>query len=706
MTPRDAFHDEDAGRADDAGTVPDAAIPDAGASNPASIDHLLVQNLDYLGYLLVGVAFVSTGKAICYRMQECGRFGDQETLPYDDVLKRVLSHTADEVREELAPHAALPSLVQRLNKDGGISHTFTATIDGEKRHLLAQFGFLDDVKDTILFSVTDVTDVHEAARAGRAKFAREHEQNVRTNALLQSILDTVSTAIFWKDADRRFEGANQRFLDYYGFSSLDDILGKNDEDMGWHPDPGPFKDDELAVINEGASTYRVPGVNQLGDATRHIVASKRPRYVDGQVVGLVGCFEDVTAEVERMHEVQQLNERLATALDAAERSSAAEQVFLSNVSHDMRTPLNGILGFSRLARQTDDPALLHDYIDRIDLAGHLMLDLVNDVLDMSKIQSGKLELHPAAVSTHKLYQTIVSSIQVMADEKSLSFEAHLDGDYPTAILADRLRLQQIAMNLLSNAVKYTPEGGHVTFAVQAATHDGGTTRPTTLVIQDDGIGMSEDFQQRMFEPFSQEHQAGTGNTQGTGLGLSIVKRIVELMGGTIQVRSALGEGTRIEVHLPVEVVEAPDVAAAPAGDAPGLVQETPASEDIRGRNILLCEDNQLNAEIACAILAEGSGANVTRAADGAEGLQAFEDSPVGHFDLILMDLRMPNMDGIEATHAIRALDRPDATTVPIVAMTADAFAEDAQRCLDAGMNGHVAKPIDVARLLHVIARLT
>ena len=379
-------------------------------------------------------------------------------------------------------------------------------------------------------------------------------------------------------------------------------------------------------------------------------------------------------------------------LMAAEQAKKAEADFLSNMSHDMRTPLNGILGFTELALRDHDPVHRDEYLQKIQLSSHLMRDIVNDVLDLSKIESGRMDLHPVATDLGRHCENITASVQLLAMRKSIHFDSLLDDVKGVWVMIDNVRFQQVALNLLSNAVKYTPNSGRVRFEAEATIEDG--ICHLRIVVSDNGIGMSEDFQKHMFEPFSQEVQSGTEKVTGTGLGLAIVKRIVDLMDGKIEVRSHLGEGTTFIVTMAAPITEPVDDALPDEGATPG----------IDGMRFLLCEDNDINAEIATLLL-EGMGAKeIDRAENGKIGLEKFADSGIGYYDVILMDLRMPVMNGIEATKAIRALDRDDARTIPIIAMTADAYADDVEHCKAAGMNDHLSKPIDVTQMRICLAR--
>ncbi|HUM82730.1 MAG TPA: ATP-binding protein [Lachnospiraceae bacterium] len=368
--------------------------------------------------------------------------------------------------------------------------------------------------------------------------------------------------------------------------------------------------------------------------------------------------------------------------------------FFSDISHDMRTPLNAILGFSSLAQtpgisdETKD-----DYIRKIESSGKLMLNLVNDTLTVSKSDSGKLALKPAPVFTEKISESITVPIREMADQKGVTFTFDSSRSRARMILADQMNLQKIFLNLLNNAVKFTPKGGHVSVTVYD--EPSAAAEPDTVfVIRDDGIGISSEFMPHLFEPFAQEQKSGYEGT-GTGLGLTIAKRIVTLMGGTISVKSEEGEGTEFTVRLHFkEVQQEQPEERKPAAEA--------SQRSFTCLKILLCEDNELNRQIASALL-ESRGILYDTAVNGAEAVEKFSASRENEYGAVLMDIRMPVMDGFQATKEIRSLNRKDAKTVSIIAMTADVFDEDIQKCLAAGMNGHIAKPIDPEKLFQAIS---
>jgi signal transduction histidine kinase/CheY-like chemotaxis protein len=390
--------------------------------------------------------------------------------------------------------------------------------------------------------------------------------------------------------------------------------------------------------------------------------------------------------------INEENVRKEARLSALEKSNDEKNRFFSTISHDMRTPLNAVIGFAQLARKESLPAKASDYISKIEISGNLLLDLINDTLTISKISSGKLELDPEPIQADELFESIMIPIRAAAEKKNITFKADLAGVRKTTILADRLNTQKIFLNLLSNAVKYTPAGGAVEFSVADVSEERAGLE-LLAVIRDNGIGISGEFLPHIYEPFVQEQRKKTEST-GTGLGLSIVKRLVDMMGGQIDVSSKLGCGTTFTLRLHFDETDA----------APKTAQTIPVdkSASLEGSKILVCEDNALNMEIDKALL-EAKGMTAVSASDGKEGVEAFAGSREGEFDAILMDLRMPVMDGYEAVRTIRAMDRSDAASVPVIAMTADAYDEDVKKCLQAGMDGHVSKPVDPEKLYAALA---
>lgn len=382
----------------------------------------------------------------------------------------------------------------------------------------------------------------------------------------------------------------------------------------------------------------------------------------------------------------------SAALEKAHEANAVKTEFLSRMSHDIRTPMNAVINLSSLAREENDITVVHEYLDKVLVSSDFLLGLINDILDMSKIESGELVLNNAPMTQEDVFNSVNTVMRPLMESKHINFHCNLSAR-KKPILVDKMRFNQIFFNLLSNAAKFTPEGGDVWFELEniMVTEDNLWMQFT---VRDNGIGMSEEFLQHLYEPFAQEHSALSDRIKGTGFGLSIVKSLVDAMGGTITVKSKLGEGTEFIVTLYADYVKE-EASAAPKEEKP----------DLRGLRILVVEDNEINTYVATMIL-EQQGCIVTTAENGRAALDKFAASEPFAFDAILMDVRMPVMDGLAATRAIRAMDRPDAASVPIIAMTADVFSEERKRTIEAGMNEHLSKPLEPKRLYAVLAACT
>lgn len=405
---------------------------------------------------------------------------------------------------------------------------------------------------------------------------------------------------------------------------------------------------------------------------------------------VVLCFREIGQEKQRQMEERRV---LEDALELARRNETAKQSFFSSMSHDMRTPLNAIVGLSELAAGYDDAPRLKEYLRKINTASRQLLSLINDILDMSRMEQGKVMLNNREFDLRACVEDSLEAFrfQAQAQRKTLDVKMELDD---TRLLGDPARINQILNNLLSNAFKFTPEGG--TIRLHVTQIDKGDFAKYKIVVADTGIGMSADFLPHLFEPYSREMRFGAKQSIGTGLGMSITKNLVSQMNGELQVESEQGKGTTFTLVLPFAVL---------AGQEPKDVSPAPESYSLEGRRILLAEDNEVNMEITTELL-QMNGAEVTQAWNGREALEQFEKSESFHFDAVLLDMQMPEMDGCEAARRIRALSRPDAPVVPIIAVTANAFAEDIAATAAAGMNAHVSKPIDFGLLCRTLGRLT
>ena len=411
----------------------------------------------------------------------------------------------------------------------------------------------------------------------------------------------------------------------------------------------------------------------------------------GRVRGM-DAHKDVQLGHVGVTEIDQLVDSIEELNRNVNKNSARTE-FFSRMSHDMRTPMNAIISFSSpemLSGETE--AVKDDYLKKIHASGELLLALINEVLDMTKIESNKTVLREEPLRADALCGPVVPIIAALAANKDVAFTTENSFEPGTYVLADKQHLNQIVMNLLSNAVKFTKAGGAVGLSVRDLGGDEKETR-CQIVVADTGVGMSEAFQKKLYTPFEQDSNA----QGGTGLGLSIAQKLVGLMGGVIECQSRLNAGTTFTVTLPLRRCEAP---AAEPVDSPTRARDMDA---LRGKKILVCEDNALNTLIMVRLLAS-KGILTQSAPDGQQGAQAFAASGPGEFDAILMDIRMPVLDGLETTRQIRAMDRPDAKTVPIIAMTANAFEEDERASAEAGMNAHLSKPIEPDRLFDTLLK--
>ena len=392
---------------------------------------------------------------------------------------------------------------------------------------------------------------------------------------------------------------------------------------------------------------------------------------------------------------QETNKELNRLRMVAESANAAKSTFLNNMSHDIRTPMNAIIGFTNIALKHSPPPEIKSCLDKISDSSEHLLALINDVLDISRIESGKIKFVPEAVDITEVSDSVLTIMDGYLSNRNITFKTELTEPKTPFVLTDAVRVREVLVNILGNAVKFTQDGGTITFAVSYLPGIDDRHVNVRYRISDTGIGMSEEFVDHIFDEFSQEEHGARTQYQGTGLGMAITKRYVDLMGGTISVESKKGVGSTFIVEFPMEITDACEVKKK---------DYSVGKMDLTGLKILLAEDNDLNAEIAMVQLEE-LGIQITRASDGEEAVRIFAENPQGTFNLILMDVMMPKMNGYEATKAIRSLpNRPDAAAIPIIAMTANAFAEDVQASLDAGMNGHLSKPIVMDEVIKAIAR--
>ncbi len=423
-------------------------------------------------------------------------------------------------------------------------------------------------------------------------------------------------------------------------------------------------------------------------------------------------FETIKQQGE---ELKSRQAELVAAKERAEEGSRAKSQFLSNMSHDIRTPMNAIIGYLNLAKDLHKvcencpsytqtpcpdgiPDKLYDYLQKIDASSHHLLELINDVLEMSRIESGKMELELAPADLQTTLEEVYDMFATQMEGKKISFRVDASNVADKYVVCDKNRLNRILLNLLSNAYKFTPEGGKISVTLNQLGESSNGVAGYELRVKDTGIGMTPEFAAKVFEAFERERTSTVSKIQGTGLGMSITKNFVELMGGTIRVETEYGKGTEFIINVNFKISD--ELRAKVAAEN----QKAAAQIDFTGKKILLVDDIEVNREIAKMLL-ESEGFIVDTATDGLDAVEKISASKAGDFDLILMDIQMPIMDGYAATKKIRALDNPKLAKLPIIAMTANAFSEDVKAALDSGMNGHIAKPIEIPKMLETLAKI-
>lgn len=439
---------------------------------------------------------------------------------------------------------------------------------------------------------------------------------------------------------------------------------------------------ELAEKKEYVSAYKTLVNGEVhyyqfkymrSETTKHIIAG----------------FQNIDALITKERKVQ---EKLELALKAEEQSNQAKRVFMNSMSHDIRTPLNAIVGYTTLAAShIEDKDAVKKYLSRITTAGSHLIALINDVLEMNQIESGNIQMDDLPVYVPDTIEELKAIMQASVSEKNLNFIVDAEEIVHKKILTDKLRLNQVLLNILGNSVKFTKPGGSIYFKVKEMENAPEGYASYCFDIKDTGIGMSKEFSKHIFETFTREQTVTVSGIQGSGLGMAIVKNIVDLLGGTIQVNSKIDKGTETTVLLQFKLCDSIEENK----------EDDDSIPDFRGKKILLVEDNELNREIAVEILSE-VGFSMETAEDGTIAVEKMRHADAGNYDLILMDVQMPKMDGYEATREIRKLNDPEIASIPIIAMTANAFAEDRQKAFEAGMDGYIAKPIDISKMMETL----
>ncbi len=518
--------------------------------------------------------------------------------------------------------------------------------------------------DRILSAVTDdfvfLVEVDVKTRIEKIFFVSKgpHPQwsDKKTHKYDESIKEYADVVVAPED--------RKRFLEVTEFNALMEYFKNNDNECIIEYD---------VIVNGGRRRYQ-------GKFTLS------PQDPEGAKI-YVGVRDITLIEEERT----EYNRKLMSALAQAEEANKGKSYFLFNMSHDIRTPLNAIIGYSELAKNhLDEKEVLDDYIYKIQTCGRQLLGLIGDVLDMAKIESGNLEISEKPCLCQDLMSDIMISVNESAKKKGLEFEASGNACHST-ILCDKVKVQKILLNILSNAVKYTPQGGKISLSVQEKIREDEGLSDFTFVVKDNGIGISKEFLPYIFNSFSRERNATISGVSGTGLGMTITKRLVDAMGGKIEVESQQNMGTTVTVSITFSRL---------VGLEEKREEIIPDAflKDIR---VLLVEDNEINGEIASEMLRELK-VNVDLVTNGKECIDALLEKDAGYYDLVLMDIQMPVMDGYEATRIIRRFSDKDKRLIPVIAMTANAFEEDKQKAFQSGMNGHLAKPVEMRHLIQAL----
>ena len=614
----------------------------------------------------------------------------------------VATMVAKEDRERMQEEIGLPYILKQFESRNSFTVSFIRALESGPRHYQVDIirVFMPGGRTGVIMGFKDVDeDVrHRKAMQQALEDAQRATEEYRLAAAERITYEKVAQAlagdyicIYIVDPD------TERFVEYSATEeynrlgvekSGEDFFSLSRKNIERLIFPGDrerflgtfFKEKVISILERDGSftmKYRL-----LDGETPFWVSMKATLLQDEDGRHLIIGLNNIDAQMKRELEYRQ---------QVAEARTKARNDFLANMSHDIRTPMNAIVGYTNIARgHLDEPETVTNALEKIGSSSHYLLSLINDILDISKIESGKMQISRAPCDLRDIFRRIEDITALQARNKSLIITYQHDSVSHCRVNADELRIEQILVNIVSNAIKYTPEGKTVNLIAEEEPAEGNRYH-YRFIVRDTGIGISEDYLPHLFESFTREERTTVNRIQGTGLGLAITAKVVEMMGGTISVKSTVGEGSEFTVDLELEALEE------------HRAEESESSViDFSGSRVLLVEDNDVNAEIVCMILSQ-YGITVERAENGQAGLEQVQKHAGGYYDAVLMDIQMPVMNGYEATRAIRALEGTYCQALPIIAMSANAYDEDVKACLAAGMNAHIAKPFSpdaLVKLLH------
>ena len=604
--------------------------------------------------------------------------GVSKDLSYEECYKFHLAHIHPEDIEQFIEYAKKISeerteIVYRyIHPEKGI---MIIRCSGKKMEDGSIAGIHQDISDIVHLEKDKVVETYLSETNEKLR-----NQNAAQNDYYKEILDELPCGVFaYTVKEHRIFHLNKSALKIFHIDDLEDAQSKMYSIFKKFEYPDLTTNDRLIALrtHDGSVDFEVI-INPKESYEVHALAkSKVFKNPNGERI-IITIFLDVSNMV-----------MLKKALEQAKEGSAAKSAFLFNMSHDLRTPLNAIIGFSELMKSHwEDSKISRNYLEKIDESSQYLLSLINNILEMSKIESGKEELKEKPWDIYTSCDNLLQFFEpdIRQKNQTLNYAVNIKHNM---ILTDSLKIREIYVNLMSNAIKYTNEGGTISFSLEEIEKEEGLS-DYKAIVQDTGIGISKDYLPHIFENFSRQKTSSESGVIGTGLGMPIVKKLVDLMHGTISIESEEGKGTTVVVNLPHRyIIEKEEV---------DVVEDKEI--DLTGKHILLVEDNDLNAEIAQTLL-EDKGLKVMRAKDGLEAITIVKENAVDCFDCILMDIQMPRMNGFEACKVIRSLPN-NRSQLPIIALTANAFEEDRQDCLEAGMSEHVAKPIEIQSLLQTI----